>query len=160
VRIRPLSFAPTPAITLSRLYPCRLLSAHLVHYDLAHLLTNIGLLLPSCSALEAAQGPAAFTADLLLLAVTASTAYGAAALLRMGVLGQRSHYYSMVTVGASSLSFALMVRDRTGAIAGAGVLLMLIPQGFIAFMPCCTAVIPGPDWWSLLKLCSGQCSPN
>lgn len=98
-----------PPPLLLPLYPCRLLSTHLVHLDVAHLLTNIASLLPDCSALEAAQGPAAFTADLLLLALTASTAYVAAALLHKSVLGQPSHYYSMVTVGASSLGFALKV---------------------------------------------------
>lgn len=102
---------PPPRQTL---YVCppplnRLLSCHLVHLDLAHLLTNLSALLPDCTALEEAQGPAAFTADLLLLGLAASTAYTAAALLQKDLLAQPAQYFSMVTVGASSLGFALKV---------------------------------------------------
>jgi rhomboid domain-containing protein 1 len=81
----------------------------MVHLDAAHLLTNLAALLPDVSGLEASEGSLAFGADLLLLAVCSSLAYIGAALLHKELLGRPGQYYSMVTVGASSLGFALKV---------------------------------------------------
>lgn len=113
--------AVCPAWTPTPLPPCsflhsrtpRLLSCHLVHLDAAHLLTNLSALLPDCASLEAAEGTAAFAGDLLLLGLAASCAYVASALLHKSLLGRPAQYYSMVTVGASSLGFALKVRPST-----------------------------------------------
>jgi hypothetical protein len=80
-----------------------------VHLDAAHLLTNLSSLMPDCAKLEAAEGSVPLALDLLLLAGVSSCAYTAAAVLHKSALGQPSHYYSMLTVGASSLGFALKV---------------------------------------------------
>jgi rhomboid domain-containing protein 1 len=83
----------------------------MVHLDAAHLLTNLAALLPDASALEAGQGSLGFGADLLLLALASSLAYIGSAVLHKELLGRPGQYYSMVTVGASSLGFALKVRE-------------------------------------------------
>jgi rhomboid domain-containing protein 1 len=102
--------------------PPRLLSCHLVHLDAAHLLTNLSALLPDCASLETAEGSALFAADLLLLGLCASCAYVGSALLHKSLLGRPAQYYSMVTVGASSVGFALKVRRQPlGALTQQGV---------------------------------------
>ncbi|GFR42104.1 hypothetical protein Agub_g2946 [Astrephomene gubernaculifera] len=99
----------SPYCVVERREVARLWSACIAHIDAPHLMSNLAAMLPDAAALERASGPAAFAADVGLLAALSSGLFVGWAVFEKEVLERPNTFYAVGAVGLSSLAFALQV---------------------------------------------------